>query len=125
MRKDFPLEGFPDVELPSLTELYAGRTETPSHDYEVMHTRVATLEDLEKTEKSRLQKKAQLMLNWGPLHPGARGTIWFLFDLDGVLTDGRLYNTSRGEEIKVFNVKDGFGIKMAQMAGIRVGVWRW
>lgn len=48
-----------------------------------------------------------------------------VLDVDGVLTDGRLYYTSRGEEIKVFNVKDGFGIKMAQMAGIRVGVWRW
>ena len=45
-----------------------------------------------------------------------------VLDVDGVLTDGRLYYTSRGEEIKVFNVKDGFGIKMAQMAGIRVGV---
>ena len=45
-----------------------------------------------------------------------------VLDVDGVLTDGRLYYTSRGEEIKGFNVKDGFGIKMAQMAGIRVGV---
>ena len=31
-----------------------------------------------------------------------------VLDVDGVLTDGRLYYTSRGEEIKVFNVKDGF-----------------
>ncbi|MFN3975677.1 MAG: KdsC family phosphatase [Aquificaceae bacterium] len=45
-----------------------------------------------------------------------------VLDVDGVLTDGRLYYTSKGEEIKVFNVKDGFGIKMAQMAGIKVGV---
>ncbi len=45
-----------------------------------------------------------------------------LLDVDGVLTDGRLYYTSRGEEIKVFNVRDGLGIKLAQRAGIRVGV---
>lgn len=46
----------------------------------------------------------------------------FLLDVDGVLTDGRLYYTSKGEEVKVFNVRDGLGIKLAQKAGIRVGV---
>jgi NADH:ubiquinone oxidoreductase 49 kD subunit 7 len=28
-------------------------------------------------------KTSQIVLNWGPLHPGTHGTIWFLFDLDG------------------------------------------
>ncbi|MFN7065626.1 MAG: KdsC family phosphatase [Aquificaceae bacterium] len=45
-----------------------------------------------------------------------------LLDVDGVLTDGRLYYTSKGEEIKVFHVRDGLGIKLAQKAGLRVGV---
>ncbi len=45
-----------------------------------------------------------------------------LLDVDGVLTDGRLYYTSKGEEIKVFNVRDGLGIKLAQRAGIKIGV---
>jgi NADH dehydrogenase subunit C (EC 1.6.5.3)/NADH dehydrogenase subunit D (EC 1.6.5.3) len=52
-------------------------------NYDRMHTPVPTLEDLEITEKRRLKKKAQLVLNWGPLHPGTHGTMWFLFDLEG------------------------------------------
>lgn len=45
-----------------------------------------------------------------------------LMDVDGVLTDGRLYYTEEGERIKVFNVQDGLGIKLLQRAGIRTGV---
>ena len=45
-----------------------------------------------------------------------------LLDVDGVLTDGKLYYTPEGEEVKVFIVRDGLGIKLAQMAGIKVGV---
>jgi len=45
-----------------------------------------------------------------------------LMDVDGVLTDGKLYYTHKGEEIKVFNVRDGLGIKLIQKAGIKTGV---
>ena len=31
-------------------------------------------------------------------------------DVDGTLTDGKIYISSRGEEFKAFNVKDGYGI---------------
>ncbi|RMH81105.1 MAG: 3-deoxy-D-manno-octulosonate 8-phosphate phosphatase [Acidobacteria bacterium] len=51
----------------------------------------------------------------------ARKIRLFLMDVDGVLTDGRLYYTSQGEEIKVFHVRDGMGIKLAQRAGLKVG----
>ena len=44
------------------------------------------------------------------------------FDVDGVLTDGRLYLDDRGRELKVFDTKDGHGVKMAIAAGLRV-VW--
>ena len=47
---------------------------------------------------------------------------WLLSDVDGVLTDGRLYYDSHGESLKAFDVKDGLGLKLAQRAGIRVGV---
>ncbi len=45
-----------------------------------------------------------------------------LMDVDGVLTDGRLYYTEEGEMIKVFNVHDGLGIKRIQKEGIKTGV---
>jgi 3-deoxy-D-manno-octulosonate 8-phosphate phosphatase (KDO 8-P phosphatase) len=41
-------------------------------------------------------------------------------DVDGVLTDGRLYLDDRGREMKVFDTKDGHGIKMAIAAGLKV-----
>jgi len=44
------------------------------------------------------------------------------FDVDGVLTDGRISYTSSGEEIKSFNVRDGHAIKMAIRAGLIVAV---
>jgi 3-deoxy-D-manno-octulosonate 8-phosphate phosphatase (KDO 8-P phosphatase) len=45
-----------------------------------------------------------------------------VLDVDGVLTDGRLYYGPRGETLKVFNVLDGHGIKQAQLAGIEVAI---
>jgi 3-deoxy-D-manno-octulosonate 8-phosphate phosphatase (KDO 8-P phosphatase) len=44
------------------------------------------------------------------------------FDVDGILTDGRLYYTDSGEEIKAFNVQDGHGIKMLHESGIVVAI---
>ncbi|MCX7761073.1 MAG: NADH dehydrogenase (quinone) subunit D [Hydrogenothermaceae bacterium] len=79
LRKDFPKEGIKEVYLPSLNE----GENIPSHDYDPYHTRVPTLEDLEITERKRINKQNQIVLNWGPLHPGTHGTIWFLFDMEG------------------------------------------
>ncbi len=45
-----------------------------------------------------------------------------LFDVDGVLTDGRLVIGDDGLEFKAFNSRDGHGIKMLQRNGIDVGV---
>jgi len=41
-------------------------------------------------------------------------------DVDGVLTDGQIYLDGRGNEIKVFNTKDGHGMRKAAKAGITV-----
>ncbi len=45
-----------------------------------------------------------------------------IFDVDGVLTDGGLYFTDDGREIKKFNVKDGLGISILVKKGIEVAV---
>jgi 3-deoxy-D-manno-octulosonate 8-phosphate phosphatase (KDO 8-P phosphatase) len=45
-----------------------------------------------------------------------------LLDVDGVLTDGRILLDNQGNEQKAFHVRDGHGIKMAQKAGITVGI---
>ena len=44
------------------------------------------------------------------------------FDVDGVLTDGTLYFSSQGDEIKAFSSLDGHGIKMLMSAGIQVAI---
>jgi 3-deoxy-D-manno-octulosonate 8-phosphate phosphatase (KDO 8-P phosphatase) len=45
-----------------------------------------------------------------------------VLDVDGVLTDGRLYYGLRGEALKVFHVRDGLGLKLLAAAGVTVAV---
>jgi 3-deoxy-D-manno-octulosonate 8-phosphate phosphatase (KDO 8-P phosphatase) len=45
-----------------------------------------------------------------------------LFDVDGVLTDGRLIIGDDGQEYKAFNSRDGHGIKMLQRNGVAAGI---
>lgn len=54
--------------------------------------------------------------------PALRRVRLLVLDVDGVLTDGRLYYGARGESLKVFNVKDGHGIKQVAAAGITVAI---
>ena len=42
-----------------------------------------------------------------------------IFDVDGVLTDGKIYLDNRGVETKAFNVADGAGIKYLHRVGIK------
>ena len=44
------------------------------------------------------------------------------FDVDGVLTDGALYFSASGEELKAFHVRDGHGMKMLQAGGIQLAI---
>ena len=52
----------------------------------------------------------------------ARQIRLLLMDVDGVLTDGRLYFGPTGEELKVFHVRDGQGLVNWHAAGLRSGI---
>jgi 3-deoxy-D-manno-octulosonate 8-phosphate phosphatase (KDO 8-P phosphatase) len=52
----------------------------------------------------------------------ARRVRLLVLDVDGVLTDGRLYLSAAGEELKVFHVRDGAGLVALRRAGIEVAI---
>jgi 3-deoxy-D-manno-octulosonate 8-phosphate phosphatase (KDO 8-P phosphatase) len=55
--------------------------------------------------------------------PVAAAAIRLLvLDVDGVLTDGRLYFGARGEALKTFHAHDGYGIRKLIAAGVAVAV---
>ena len=63
---------------------------------------------------------------WSPLtafpaglHAVAANIRLACFDVDGTLTDGRLYYDHAGNESKAFYVQDGLGLKLLQKHGIR------
>lgn len=52
-----------------------------------------------------------------------RGIRLVITDVDGVLTDGGMYYSENGDELKKFNVRDGVGVVLMQLAGIKVGAF--
>jgi 3-deoxy-D-manno-octulosonate 8-phosphate phosphatase (KDO 8-P phosphatase) len=46
----------------------------------------------------------------------------FVFDVDGVLTDGRVHVTESGEQLRQFNIKDGYALQLAVKRGYPVAV---
>lgn len=46
----------------------------------------------------------------------------FLCDVDGTLTDGGMYYSENGDELKKFNTRDGMGFQMLREAGIKIGI---
>lgn len=52
----------------------------------------------------------------------ARAVRLMAFDVDGVLTDGRLYFGATGEETKAFHTRDGHGMKLLQAAGVQLAI---
>lgn len=55
-------------------------------------------------------------------HTKAAAIRLLVLDVDGVLTDGRLYFSEDGNELKSFDTQDGHGIKMLQQAGIACAI---
>lgn len=56
------------------------------------------------------------------LQSRARNIKLLLLDVDGVLTDGKLYFANSGEEQKAFNILDGLGVKLLQASGVKTGI---
>ena len=46
----------------------------------------------------------------------------FLCDVDGTLTDGGMYYSETGDELKKFNTRDGMGFQLLREAGIKTGI---
>jgi 3-deoxy-D-manno-octulosonate 8-phosphate phosphatase (KDO 8-P phosphatase) len=57
-----------------------------------------------------------------PINAKASKIKLLLFDVDGVLTDGKILLHADGSESKQFDIKDGTGIIWAQRAGLTVGL---
>lgn len=52
----------------------------------------------------------------------ARRVRLMAFDIDGVMTDGRLYFSPAGDELKAFFSRDGLGLKMLAKSGVRIAI---
>src|SRR5437773_10809216 len=57
-----------------------------------------------------------------PIQTKAARIKLLLFDVDGVLTDGKILLHADGTESKQFDIKDGTGMVWAQRAGLTVGL---
>ena len=52
----------------------------------------------------------------------AKNIKLFLTDVDGTLTDGGMYYSENGDELKKFNTRDGMGLQLLREKGIKVGI---
>lgn len=55
-------------------------------------------------------------------HPKKNQIKMFLTDCDGCLTDGGMYYSEKGDELKKFNTRDGMAIKLMREKGILTGI---
>ncbi len=56
------------------------------------------------------------------MHDKLQKIRMLLLDVDGVLTAGEIIYGDNGEEYKIFDVKDGLGVRMLKEAGLLVGI---
>ena len=56
------------------------------------------------------------------MHNDATRIRWIVSDVDGVWTDGKIIYMGDTREVKEFNVRDGLAVKIAQKAGLQIGV---
>lgn len=46
----------------------------------------------------------------------------FVMDVDGTLTNGKVFYSKNGEELKIFSIRDGMGIELLKRGGIEIGI---
>ncbi|MGC8121142.1 KdsC family phosphatase [Marinobacter sp. VGCF2001] len=64
-----------------------------------------------------------LQAHWDDtLKARASGIRLIALDVDGIMSDGRLYFSANGDELKAFNILDGLGLKQLMGAGLTVAV---
>ena len=63
-----------------------------------------------------------MLLDPSELNKRAKHIRLAVFDVDGVMSDGRLYYTEQGTEFKAFYAQDGLGIKHLMKSGVEVAV---
>ena len=51
-----------------------------------------------------------------------RNITTFVFDMDGVLTDGMLFVFNNGEQVRRMNIKDGYALQLAIKKGYRIAI---
>jgi len=76
-----------------------------------------------KENNKNILRKAKLFINsYISINKQQKDIKLFLSDVDGVLTDGGMYYTENGEEMKKFNTRDGMGFQILREAGIKTGI---
>jgi 3-deoxy-D-manno-octulosonate 8-phosphate phosphatase (KDO 8-P phosphatase) len=61
-------------------------------------------------------------IHWNPSLTKLKTITTFIFDVDGVLTDGGVFVTDTGDRFRQFNIKDGFALQLAVKCGYYVAV---
>jgi 3-deoxy-D-manno-octulosonate 8-phosphate phosphatase (KDO 8-P phosphatase) len=75
------------------------------------------------TAETRLPSHAgRASIAMDEVYSRAKAVRLAMFDVDGVLTDGGLHYSDSGEEVKVFDVRDGLGMKMLQTSGVALAI---
>jgi 3-deoxy-D-manno-octulosonate 8-phosphate phosphatase (KDO 8-P phosphatase) len=81
-----------------------------------MTKRLGFLEELRTTERVKSPSVTKRL--GAEIRKRVEAVKLLVLDVDGVMTDGRLYYHDDGTESKAFDVRDGHGIKMLKQAGI-------
>jgi YrbI family 3-deoxy-D-manno-octulosonate 8-phosphate phosphatase len=74
------------------------------------------------SDKTSISVESLLFKNLEATHSSKHNIKLLVLDVDGVMTDGSMYLTENGDEIKRFNAKDGMAIKKCIENGIQVAI---